>query len=60
MIRLRASVEGGYARKTLSLPRQLVERIERYLATKPGLTISAFMTTVAENKINQVEKKNGK
>jgi hypothetical protein len=43
--RYRARVEGGgYCRKTLSLPAELVRRIEAHLAANPGLTMSAFVS----------------
>jgi len=61
MTRTRASIEGGYARKTVSLPKALVVRIGEYLREhKPDMTLSGFMTKAAEHKINQLEKRNGK
>jgi len=51
MSRVRAQIEGGYTRKTLSLPTDLVDRIENKLKESPGLTISAFMTDAAEIKL---------
>jgi hypothetical protein len=51
MGRVRAQITGGYTRKTLSLPTDLVDRIEAKLEETPGLTISAFMTEAAENKL---------
>lgn len=52
MSRSRASIEGGYSRKTISLPSELVERIEEYLQESPGLTMSAFMTEAAEKRLD--------
>jgi hypothetical protein len=46
--RYRARIEGGYRRKTLSLPTELVRWIEAQLSTKPGLTISAFVSDELE------------
>jgi len=51
MSRVRAQIDGGYTRKTLSLPTDLVDRIEDRLKETPGLTISAFMTEAAESKL---------
>lgn len=51
MSRVRAQIDGGYTRKTLSLPTDLVARIEAKLKETPGLTISAFMTEAAESKL---------
>ena len=59
MTRTRAPIDGGYARKTVSLPQALVNRIEKHLRKKPGMTLSVFMTTAAEHKINALER-NGK
>lgn len=44
--RARGTITGGYVRKTLSLPKALVEEIESNLA--PGVTISVFMTEAGE------------
>ena len=52
MSRSRASIDGGYTRKTVSLPTDLVGRIEAFLDDNPGLTISAFLTEAAEKKLN--------
>ena len=52
MSRSRAPIDGGYSRKTLSLPTDLVEKIEAKLEETPGLTMSAFMTSAAELKLN--------
>lgn len=57
MRRARASVGGGYARKTLSLPRELVASIEGHLETTPGLTISSFMTAAAEDLLKKISKR---
>jgi len=48
MTRARASVTGGYTRKTVSLPAALVVKIDGYLKKTPGLTMSAFLTAAAE------------
>jgi hypothetical protein len=48
MSRSRAPIKGGYTRKTLSLPTDLVEEIEGKLEETPGLTMSAFMTDAAD------------
>ena len=47
MSRVRAPIKGGYTRKTLSLPADLVDEIESKLEETPGLTMSAFMTEAA-------------
>lgn len=52
----RARIEGGYRRKTLSLPTDLVKWIEARLATKPGLTISAFVS----EELERVRRRGGK
>ena len=48
MSRSRAPIEGGYTRKTLSLPTDLVDEIEEKLKEAPGLTMSSFMTEAAK------------
>lgn len=48
MSRPRASVRGGYARKTVSLPARLVARLEKHLRKNEGLTMSALITEAAE------------
>lgn len=55
MKRTRASIEGGYARKTLSLPATLVEQIETIL--KPGETLSLFITNAAERELERETKR---
>lgn len=55
MKRTRASIEGGYVRKTLSLPAMLVEQIEAIL--KPGETLSLFITTAAEHEFAREKKR---
>jgi hypothetical protein len=57
MTRNRAPVDGGYVRKTLSLPASLVDRIEAVRAEEPGLTMSSLMTKAAEIYISRQEKK---
>ena len=52
MSRSRGSIDGGYTRKTVSLPSTLVDRIEAKLEEEPGLTISVFLTDAAEMKLN--------
>ena len=49
MSRSRAPIEGGYTRKTLSLPSDLVDKIEEKLKETPGRTMSSFMTDAANN-----------
>lgn len=46
--RSRDQISGGYARKTVSLPAEQVDRIEVYLKRVPGLTISSFLTVAAD------------
>lgn len=48
MSRPRASVNGGYDRKTISLPPALSARISKYLEEHQELTMSSFMTQAAE------------
>lgn len=48
MSRNRGSIPGGYTRKTVSLPSELVKRIDEHVATVPGLTISVVLTDAAE------------
>lgn len=57
MGRNRASIDGGYIRKTMSLPTELVQRIEEHLAETPGLTMSSFMSIAGEDKIGRIEKR---
>lgn len=54
--RTRAPVDGGYARKTVSLPQDLVDRIEEHLSESPGLTLSTFMTEAAELRLSPPKK----
>jgi metal-responsive CopG/Arc/MetJ family transcriptional regulator len=54
MSRSRASVKGGYVRKTVSLPSKLVTDLERVLKKRSGLTMSALMTEAAEEYLRQV------
>jgi hypothetical protein len=52
--RYRARVEGGgYYRKTLSLPAELVRRIDAHLRTRPGLTMSAFISDEIERVLQE-------
>ena len=55
--RPRAPVEGGYARKTISLPQDLVDKIEERLSESPGLTLSTFMTEAAELRLTHKKPK---
>lgn len=57
MTRNRAPIDGGYVRKTVSLPAELVERIENHLSDTPGLTLSAFISEAGEAKISKIEKR---
>jgi hypothetical protein len=57
MTRNRASVNGGYVRKTVSLPANLVDRIQVILDADPELTMSAFMTRAGELYTSREEKK---
>jgi len=34
---------GGCSRKTVSLPADMVKRVEDFLSTNPGMTFSAFV-----------------
>jgi hypothetical protein len=56
MTRSRAKIAGGYARKTVSLPTELVVDIDKYLAKNPGLTMSAFMTSAGEELLKKRRK----
>jgi len=49
MSRSRSSVNGGYARKTISIPNHLLERLEKHLGKNEGLTLSALMTEAAQD-----------
>jgi len=55
--RSRAPSDGGYSRKTVSLPTDLVKRIEIHLANTPGLTLSAFISIAGEDKIQRIERR---
>ena len=55
MSRNRASIDGGYARKTVSLPAELAKRIEEHLAATPGLTMSSFISIAAEDRMGRLE-----
>lgn len=55
MSRNRAPIDGGYTRKTVSLPSSLVKRIEDQL--KPGETISAFLTVAGEDLLQKTKKR---
>lgn len=55
MKRTRASIEGGYVRKTLSLPALLVTEIQSIL--KPGETLSLFITNAAERELERETKR---
>lgn len=57
MSRSRASVDGGYARKTISLPSDLNDRIASFLAENPGMTMSSFMTRTVEEFFDKGKKK---
>lgn len=52
--RSRGKQPGGYIRKTLSLPTTLVEQIDSYLESMPGMTISAFLTVAGETQLAKV------
>jgi len=60
MTRNRAPINGGYVRKTVSLPAELVERIEVHLSDSPGLTLSAFISVAGEEKITKIERRRQK
>lgn len=60
MTRNRSPIDGGYIRKTVSLPASLVDRIEAVREENPGLTMSSLMTTAAELYISRQEKKKRK
>lgn len=57
MSRSRASLAGGYTRKTVSLPTSVVEAIEEYLESAPGVTISAFLTDAANDHLKKMSKR---
>lgn len=57
MTRLRAPIEGGYVRKTVSLPARLVRQIDVLLNAEPGLSMSAFITRAAEVFVAQESRK---
>jgi metal-responsive CopG/Arc/MetJ family transcriptional regulator len=57
MTRNRASIAGGYVRKTVCIPSTLLERIEAIREEEPGLSLSAFMTKAAELLVSRQEKK---
>lgn len=52
MSRPRAPIPEGYARKTISLPQSLANRLQSYLDDSPGLTMSAFITELIEKKFS--------
>jgi hypothetical protein len=60
MSRNRAPINGGYVRKTVSLPAELVKRIDGHLETIPGLTLSAFISDAGAERITRIEKRKAK
>jgi len=57
MTRNRASIEGGYVRKTVSLPADLVKRSELLLEQDPETSMSVLVTRALEAHISKQEKK---
>jgi hypothetical protein len=55
--RNRGQMPGGYTRKTLSLPTNLVERIDEHLEVTPGSTISAFLTVAGEDLLKKIQRR---
>ena len=49
MTRTRAPIDGGYARKTVSLPQALVNRIEKHLRKKLKRGESVTITVNSED-----------
>lgn len=60
MTRNRAPIDGGYVRKTVSLPAELVKRIDDHLDKTPGLTLSAFISNAGDDRITKIEKRKAK
>ena len=57
MSRNRAPVDGGYVRRTVSLPKELDDRIRAYLNETPGLTLSAFLSAAGDERVARFEKR---
>jgi DNA-binding response OmpR family regulator len=60
MSRKRGAAVGGYVRKTLSLPAELVARLEAYLEQTQGATISAVMSVAGGEFLDRQAKRKGK
>ena len=52
MSRARASVDGGYTRRTVTLPTDLDDKISEHLEKNPGMTRSHFVTKAAEQALS--------
>lgn len=55
MSRSRAPVDGGYVRKTVSLPSGQFGKVEAYLKKSPGLTLSAFVTDAIDRELERID-----
>ena len=57
MSRSRAQIDGGYVRKTVSLPAGVATEIANHLLTRPGVTMSLFVTEACESMLKKIGKK---
>lgn len=57
MSRSRGTVEGGYVRKTISLPKNLLDNLEAHLEKHPGDTLSKLLSDAGEEFLRQQKKK---
>lgn len=53
--RKRGPINGGYVRKTVSLPSSLNDRIDAYLDDHEGITISGLATVALTYHLSQTE-----
>jgi len=60
MSRNRSSIDGGYVRKTVSLPAELVKRSDALLEHDPELSMSVLVTRALEAHVSKQEKKRTK
>ena len=60
MTRSRAPLEGGYIRKTITIPAELLDRIESVREENPEETFSAFMCAAARKVVEREEKRREK
>ena len=60
MTRPRASLDGGYTRKTISIPNELLDRIEQLRQDNPEETFSSFMCAAARKVVELKERRREK